>query len=54
MGININGLTYALQRFHSSSPMIINSHCMGNLLKKGHSNIFAQFHAIKVMDIPIP
>jgi hypothetical protein len=29
---------------------IVSSHCMENLLKKGHSCIIAQFHAIHVLE----
>jgi hypothetical protein len=35
-----------------SSPKIISSHHMEKLLKKGHSGIIAQLHAIQAIEIP--
>jgi hypothetical protein len=44
------GHTHKLQGLTSRSPEIISSHRMEKLLKKGHSGIIAQFHAIQVME----
>lgn len=54
MSFTTDGRTHTLKRLQSGSPEIISSHHMENILKKGHSGIIAQFHAIKVMDNPTP
>jgi hypothetical protein len=44
--------TYTLKGIHACPPQIISSHHMDKLLKKGHSGIIAQFHAIQILDSP--
>jgi hypothetical protein len=46
------GQQYKFQGIRTSSPEIISSHRMENLLKKGHSRIIAQIHSIHVVETP--
>jgi hypothetical protein len=46
------GQKYMFQCITTSSLEIISSHCMKNLLKKGHSGIIAQLHAIQAIETP--
>ena len=41
------GQQYKFEGITSSSPEIISSHRMEKLLKKGHSGVIAQLHAIQ-------
>jgi hypothetical protein len=43
---------YKFQGITTSSPKIISSHCMENLLKKGHYGIISHLHAIQSTKIP--
>jgi hypothetical protein len=47
MQFDQEGHQYKFQGITSSSPEIISSHCMEMLLKKGHSGVIAQLHAIQ-------
>jgi hypothetical protein len=44
--------THKFQGITAGSPEIINSHRMEKLLKKGHSGVIAQLHAIQATEIP--
>jgi hypothetical protein len=44
--------THKFQGITAGSPEIISSHCMEKLLKKGHSGVIAQLHAIQATKIP--
>jgi len=44
------GQQYKFQSITIGSPQTINSHCMENLLKKGHSGIIAQLHSSHVVE----
>jgi hypothetical protein len=46
------GHQYKFQGIIVDSPEIISSHCMEKLLKKGHSGIIAQLHAIQATKTP--
>jgi hypothetical protein len=46
------GNQYKFQGFTTSSPEIISSHRMEKLLKKGHSGIVSQLHAIQAIKTP--
>jgi hypothetical protein len=46
------GQRYHFQGLKVGSPDIIKSHCMENLLKKGHSGIISQLHSIQVVETP--
>ena len=43
---------YKFQRITVSSPEIISSHHMEKLLKKGHSGVIVQLHAIQAIETP--
>ena len=45
-----NSHTHLLKGLQASSPKIISSHRMKNLLKKGHSSGVIQFNAIQVLE----
>jgi hypothetical protein len=45
---------YKFQGITTGSPEIISSHRMEKLLKKGHSGIISQFHAIQAVETPSP
>jgi hypothetical protein len=47
MQFDQEGHQYKFQGITISSPEIISSHCMENLLKKGHFGVIAQLHAIQ-------
>jgi hypothetical protein len=44
--------THKFQGITAGSPEIISSHRMEKLLKKGHSSVIAQLHAIQAIEIP--
>jgi hypothetical protein len=46
------GKSYQFQGLIASSPKIISSHHMENILKKGHSSIIAQLHSIQAVETP--
>jgi hypothetical protein len=46
MQFDQEGHQYKFQGITASSPKVISSHRMENLLKKGHSGVIAQLHAI--------
>jgi hypothetical protein len=52
MQFDQEGQQYKFQGITTSSPEIISSHRMENMLKKGHSGIIAQLHAIKAIETP--
>jgi hypothetical protein len=52
MQFQSKGQRYQFQGITIGSPEIINSHCMENILKKGHSGIIAQLHSIQVVETP--
>jgi hypothetical protein len=52
MQFDQEGQQYKFQRITVDSPEIISSHCMENLLKKGHSGIISQLHAIQATKTP--
>jgi hypothetical protein len=43
---------YKFRGITAGSPEIISSHCMEKLLKKGHSGVIAQLHAIQATETP--
>lgn len=45
---------HTLKGLQARSPKIISSHRMENILKKGHSGIISQFHAIQVLNNTTP
>jgi hypothetical protein len=52
MQFNQEGHQYKFQVIIIGSPEIISSHCMEKLLKKGHSGVITQLHAIQAIEIP--
>jgi hypothetical protein len=46
------GHQYKFQGITAGSPEVINSHRMEKLLKKGHSGVIAQLHAIQAIETP--
>jgi hypothetical protein len=52
MKFDYEGQQYKFQGITSSSPEIISSHRMENLLKKVHSSIISQLHAIQSTETP--
>jgi hypothetical protein len=52
MQFDQEGHQYKFQGITASSPKIISSHCMENLLKKGHFGVIAQLHAIQATYTP--
>jgi hypothetical protein len=53
MQFNQEGHQYKFQGITTGSPEIISSHCMEKLLKKGHSGVIAQLHAIQATKTPL-
>jgi hypothetical protein len=52
MQFDQEGHQYKFQGITASSPEIISSHCMEKMLKKGHSSVIAQLHAIQATKTP--
>jgi hypothetical protein len=52
MQFDQEGQQYKFQGITVDSLEIISSHCMEKLLKKGHSGIIAQLHAIQAIETP--
>jgi hypothetical protein len=53
MQFDQEGHQYKFQGIIASSPEIINSHHMEKLLKKGHSGVISQLHAIQATKTPL-
>ena len=53
MQFDQEGHQYNFQGIIVSSPEIISSHRMEKLLKKGHSGVIAQLHAIQAIETPL-
>jgi hypothetical protein len=53
MQFNQEGHQYKFQGITVGSPEIISSHCMEKLLKKGHSGVITQLHAIQATKTPL-
>ena len=52
MQFDQEGHQYKFQGITIGSPDIISSHCMEKLLKKCHSGVIAQLHAIQATETP--
>jgi hypothetical protein len=52
MQFDQGGHKYKFQGITAGSPEVISSHRMEKLLKKGHSGVIAQLHAIQATEIP--
>jgi hypothetical protein len=52
MQFDQEGHQYKFQGIIVGSPEVISSHHMENLLKKGHSGVIAQLHAIQATETP--
>jgi hypothetical protein len=52
MQFDQEGHRYKFQGITAGSPEVISSHRMEKLLKKGHSGVIAQLHAIQVIETP--
>jgi hypothetical protein len=52
MQFDQGGHKHKFQSITAGSPEIISSHRMEKLLKKGHSGVIAQLHAIQATEIP--
>jgi hypothetical protein len=52
MQFDQEGHQYKFQSIIVSLPEVISSHCMEKLLKKGHSGVIAQLHAIQATKTP--
>jgi hypothetical protein len=52
MQFDQGGHKHKFQGITAGSPEIISSHRMEKLLKKGHSSVIAQLHAIQATEIP--
>jgi hypothetical protein len=52
MQLDQEGQQYKFQGITVNSPEIISSHHMENLLKKGHSGVISQLHAIQATETP--
>ena len=52
MQFDQEGQQYKFQGITIGSPEIISSHRMENLLKKGHSSVISQLHAIQTIETP--
>jgi hypothetical protein len=52
MQFNQEGQQYKFQGITAGSPEIISSHRMKKMLKKGHSRIISQLHAIQATETP--
>lgn len=46
--------THTLKGIQEGPPKVINLHCMEKLIKKGHSYIIAQLHAIQALEATPP
>jgi hypothetical protein len=53
MQFDQGGHQYKFQGITAGSPKVISSHRMEKLLKKGHSRIIAQLHAIQAKETPL-
>jgi hypothetical protein len=53
MQFNQEGHQYKFQGIIASSPEVISSHRMEKLLKKGHSGVISQLHAIQATETPL-
>jgi hypothetical protein len=53
MQFDKEGYQYKFQGITASSPEVIRSHRMEKLLKKGHSGVIAQLHAIQATNTPL-
>jgi hypothetical protein len=53
MQFDQEGHQYKFQGINASSPKVISSHRMENMLKKGHSGVIAQLHAIQATETPL-
>jgi hypothetical protein len=52
MQFDQEGHQYKFQGITTGSPEVISSHRMEKLLKKGHSGVIAQLHAIQTTETP--
>jgi hypothetical protein len=52
MQFNQGGHQYKFRGITAGSPEITSSHRMEKLLKKGHSGVIAQLHAIQATETP--
>ena len=52
MQFDQEGQKYKFQGITAGSPEIISSHCMEKILKKGHSGVISQLHAIQATETP--
>jgi hypothetical protein len=52
MQLHQEGQQYKFQGITISSPKMISSHRMENMLKKGHSDVISQLHAIQATETP--
>jgi hypothetical protein len=52
MHFDQEGHQYKFQGITTGSPKVISSHRMEKLLKKGHSGVIAQLHAIQAIETP--
>jgi hypothetical protein len=52
MQFDQGGHQYKFQGITAGSPEVISSHRMEKLLKKGHSGVIAQLHAIQATETP--
>jgi hypothetical protein len=52
MEFDQEGHQYRFQGIIVGSPDIISSHCMQNMLKKDHSGVISQLHAIQATETP--
>jgi hypothetical protein len=53
MQFDREGHQYKFQGITAGSPEVISSHCMEKMLKKGHSGVIAQLHAIQATETPL-
>ena len=53
MQFNQKGHQYKFQGITTGSPEIISSHHMEKMLKKGHSSVITQLHAIQATNTPL-
>jgi hypothetical protein len=52
MKFDQEGQQYKFQGITTGSPEIVSSHCMEKMLKKGHSGVISQLHAIQATETP--
>jgi hypothetical protein len=52
MQFDQGGHKYKFQGITAGSPEVVSSHRMEKLLKKGHSGVIAQLHAIQATETP--